>query len=251
MDGQLCVCDGTCGWRKLSHNYTLLSVQPIILLRRERGGPLGGALLSAMAEDFKQKGERVETKCTSISVRFEGHTHTHTHTYTHTYIHTVRWSTPLYLCWLSKKTCEGCGPWLSPAETGRVHATVDTFEPIFPSVFFFKLSGCFSTSENTALETVEQSQHRWTQQFDTVVMMTAFLFSRHGFTRQRKCRCGGRTLRNIPSHCKTTNYLADHSQTKSSASSPICKRQRFPSWSTAPVFHNHPTKIIWNKWRTV
>ena len=37
VDSQLCVCDGKRGWRKLSHNYALLSVWPVILSKCERG----------------------------------------------------------------------------------------------------------------------------------------------------------------------------------------------------------------------
>lgn len=56
-DDYLCVCHGTCEWGKLSHNYTLLSVWPIISLKCERDCS-ARALLSTMAEDFKQAEEQ-------------------------------------------------------------------------------------------------------------------------------------------------------------------------------------------------
>lgn len=56
-DDYLCVCDGTCEWGKLSRNYTLLSSWPIISLKCERDCS-ARALLSTMAEDFKQTEEQ-------------------------------------------------------------------------------------------------------------------------------------------------------------------------------------------------
>lgn len=56
-DDYLCVCNGTCEWRKLSRNYTLLSIWPIISLKCERDCS-ARALLSTMAEDFKQTEEQ-------------------------------------------------------------------------------------------------------------------------------------------------------------------------------------------------
>ena len=87
VDGQLCVCDGTCGWRKLSHNYTLLSVQPIILLRRERGGPLGESFVIGDGRGFQTE-RRTGWNQVHINQCAIWRTHTHTHTYIHTHIHT-------------------------------------------------------------------------------------------------------------------------------------------------------------------
>ena len=132
VDGQLCVCDGTCVWRKLSHNYTLLSVQPIILLRRERWGRIGESFVIGDGRGFQREGKWVEIKCTSVSMRFEGHTHTHTYTLIYS---TLKYTTARKALTF-KESLWGLRTLtpLSPTETGQVHTSVDTFEHIFPSV---------------------------------------------------------------------------------------------------------------------
>lgn len=94
-DDHLCVCDGTCGWRKLSRNYTLLSGWPIIFLKCERDDS-ARALLSMMAEKFKQTEKRGLNQV-----------HINQRVIWRTQARTVHWSTSLNIRHWLWKVCEG------------------------------------------------------------------------------------------------------------------------------------------------
>lgn len=122
-DRFLCVCDGTCGRRKLSRNYTLLCLWPVILLKCS----------SVKAENFKQR--RVKSSAHQSLCDLK---------YTHTY------STLKYLSVHKAlmKVCVGSVTFNLNYQLLdiQVYSKMDAFENVFCSLF-----GAFPRGFVTAL----------------------------------------------------------------------------------------------------
>ncbi len=172
-DGQLCVCDGTCGWGKLLHNYTPLSIWPIILLKCERADA-ARALLSTMAENFKQKEKGFKSSAHQSVCDLKD---THTHHHKALIFEESLWG------------FSGLDSTFTNRETGHIHNNVDTF--VFFSlcwafintkwIFFHHRNKAFGNSSTESVHLNTTVWHRKAKTFFFLRFLKTLLYCMTSF----------------------------------------------------------------------